>query len=112
MFKTGLVIGAAVGYVLGTRDGRERWEQIVGAARGFSSNPGVQRLTQEVNKTVSVGRERASTIANQTVEQASSTLAEKASQAKEKVAGLGKGSAEETPTTPATTPPTSTTPTS
>jgi hypothetical protein len=106
MFKTGLVIGAAVGYVLGTRDGRERYEQFVAAARGFSSNPGVQRLTEEVNKTVSVGKERATTIANQKVQQASSTLAEKASQAKEKVASVGKG-ASETPSatdTPATSP--------
>src|SRR5919108_2572270 len=107
MFKTGLVIGAAVGYVLGTRDGRERYEQILAAARGFSKNPGVQRLTDEVNKTVSVGKERATTIANQKVEQASSTLAEKANQAKQKVANVGKGSTDTTPTTP----PTPTTPT-
>jgi gas vesicle protein len=107
MFKTGLVIGAAVGYLLGTRDGRERWEQIVAAARGFSSNPGVQRLTEEVNKTVSVGKERASTIANQKVEQASSTLAEKASQAKQKVASVGKDSSSDTPDTAPTITPTS-----
>jgi hypothetical protein len=100
MFKTGLVIGAAVGYVLGTRDGRERYEQFVAAARGFSSNPGVQRLTEEVNKTVSVGRERATTIANQKVQQASSTLAEKASQAKEKVASVGKGTSDGEAATP------------
>jgi hypothetical protein len=109
MFKTGLVIGAAVGYVLGTRDGRERFEQIVAAARGFSKNPGVQRLTEEVNKTVTVGRERASTIASQKVDQATSTLAEKANQAKQRVAGAGKDTSEtpESPTTSPTIAPTS-----
>jgi hypothetical protein len=29
-FKTGLLIGAAVGYVLGAKAGRERYEQIKG----------------------------------------------------------------------------------
>ena len=100
MFKTGLLIGAAVGYVLGTRDGRQRYEQIVAAAKGFTSNPGVQRLTEEVNKTVNVGKERASTLASQTVEQASSTLAEKANQAKQKVASVGKGSSTENASAP------------
>jgi len=27
-FKTGLIIGAVAGYVLGAKDGRERYEQI------------------------------------------------------------------------------------
>jgi gas vesicle protein len=85
MFKTGLVVGFAAGYVFGTKAGRERYEQIAESVRSFSKNPGVQRLTDEVNRTVNVGKERASTVATQAVEQASSTLADTASKAREKV---------------------------
>ena len=81
MFKTGLIAGFAAGYVLGTKAGRERYEQILEAVRGVSANPGVQRLTDEVTKTVNVGKEKASEAASSAVETASSTLADKASQA-------------------------------
>jgi hypothetical protein len=70
MFKTGLVAGFAAGYILGSKAGRERFEQIRDAARQFSSNPGVQRFTNEVNKTVNLGKERAKEAASQAVETA------------------------------------------
>jgi hypothetical protein len=85
MFKTGVILGFAAGYVLGSKAGRERYDQIVEAAKGLQANPGVQRLTEEVNKTVAVGKEKAGQVANTAVEQASSTLADKAGQAKEAV---------------------------
>lgn len=34
-FRTGLLIGLAVGYYFGTRAGRERYEQIQDAFQGF-----------------------------------------------------------------------------
>lgn len=34
-FRFGLIAGLAAGYVLGTRDGRERYEQILQAAQAF-----------------------------------------------------------------------------
>ena len=42
MRKITLLIGGAVGYVLGTRAGRERYEQIVSQAKGIWENPKVQ----------------------------------------------------------------------
>jgi len=42
MKRAAFIVGAAVGYVLGTRAGRERYEQIKKAARGFAQNPAVQ----------------------------------------------------------------------
>ena len=44
LFATGL----AVGYVLGTRAGRERYEQLKAAASGFWNNPRVQRRVDQV----------------------------------------------------------------
>lgn len=46
--KAALLIGAAVGYVLGTRDGRERYEQIKSKATGMWQDPKVQQKVSEV----------------------------------------------------------------
>src|SRR4029453_7450288 len=64
------IAGFAAGYILGTKAGRERYDQISDAVRQFSRNPGVQRFTTEVNKTVNVGKERAKEAASQAVETA------------------------------------------
>ncbi len=42
MRKLILVVGLAVGYVLGTRAGRQRYEQIARAARRLKDHPTVQ----------------------------------------------------------------------
>ena len=85
-FKTGFLIGLGTGYVLGAKAGKERYQQIVEATRAFLDNPGVQRLTDEVNKTVSIGKERVTNAAGRGVEQVSGTLAEQASKARSFVA--------------------------
>jgi SLT domain-containing protein len=43
MKKISLLIGGAIGYVLGTRAGRERYEQIKNQAQAVWTNPKVQR---------------------------------------------------------------------
>ncbi|WP_433325996.1 YtxH domain-containing protein [Spirillospora sp. CA-294931] len=40
------IVGAAVGYVLGTRAGRERYEQLVRASRQVTENPTVQEKAE------------------------------------------------------------------
>jgi hypothetical protein len=40
--------GAAVGYVLGTKAGRQRYEQLAGAARQVASQPNVKQAIGEV----------------------------------------------------------------
>ncbi|MEN9620181.1 MAG: hypothetical protein RL499_374 [Actinomycetota bacterium] len=40
--------GLAVGYVLGTRAGRERYEQLKGAVQGFWNDPRVQKRVDQV----------------------------------------------------------------
>jgi hypothetical protein len=84
-FRSGLLVGLGAGYVLGAKAGRERYQQIVEATRAFLDNPGVQRLTDEVGKTVNVGKERLSSATSAKVEQVSSSLADQANKAKDLV---------------------------
>ncbi|MFI5528492.1 hypothetical protein ACIA8O_08010 [Kitasatospora sp. NPDC051853] len=42
MWKLTFVVGVGVGYVLGSKAGRERYEQLAGAARQVAQNPKVQ----------------------------------------------------------------------
>ena len=92
-FKSGFLVGLGAGYVLGTRAGQERYQQIVDAAGRLRENPGVQRLTGEVNRTVSVGKDRVA-----------ETAAAKADQAKETVASkVGSGSSSSTSSSSSTT---------
>jgi uncharacterized low-complexity protein len=89
-FRSGLLVGLGAGYVLGAKAGRERYQQIVEATRAFLDNPGVQRLTDEVGKTVNVGKERLSSATSAKVEQVSSSLADQANKAKGLVGGESK----------------------
>ncbi len=46
-FKTGLVVGGAVGYVLGAKAGRERYDQIKDLFGRAMSSPRVQSVTNK-----------------------------------------------------------------
>jgi hypothetical protein len=65
------------GYVLGTKAGQERYQQIVDAVGRLRENPSVQRLTGEVNKTVSAGKDRVAETAAAKADQAKETVASK-----------------------------------
>ncbi|MGH3646455.1 MAG: hypothetical protein ACRDTM_04670 [Micromonosporaceae bacterium] len=60
--KVMFVAGLAIGYVLGSKAGRERYEQIVRAARKVRSNPTVQEATGLVqaqgSRLISTGRDK------------------------------------------------------
>jgi hypothetical protein len=47
MKKLTILLSGAVGYVLGTRAGRERYEQIKGMATKVKDNPTVQEKAQQ-----------------------------------------------------------------
>lgn len=47
MKKLSLLVAAGVGYVLGTKAGRERYEQIRGQANRFAKDPRVQQKARE-----------------------------------------------------------------
>ena len=45
-FKRGVVVGLGVGYVLGAKAGRQRYEEIKRAWEGFVGNPSVQHAIE------------------------------------------------------------------
>ena len=47
--KLGIAVGLAAGYVLGTRAGRERYQQLTASAKRFADEPSLQRLQEELN---------------------------------------------------------------
>jgi len=52
MKKLTLLIGIGIGYVLGSRAGRERFEQIRSGARKVAGNPTVQSAATKAQETV------------------------------------------------------------
>ena len=50
--KMSLLVAAGVGYVLGARAGRGRYEQIADGARRFAGNPKVQAAAGKAQDTV------------------------------------------------------------
>ena len=78
-FRTGLVVGFGAGYVLGSRAGKERYEQIRALWGQVSSSPAVQRA---VGKTTGVAGEqgrRALSVVQQGVEKAGGAVKERLS---------------------------------
>ncbi|MER7047288.1 MULTISPECIES: YtxH domain-containing protein [Streptomyces] len=45
-YKLTFVVGLALGYVIGTRAGRERYEQLRKSARQFAQNPAVRNAAE------------------------------------------------------------------
>jgi hypothetical protein len=45
-YKLTFIVGAAFGFVLGARAGRERYEQMVQAAQRFAQNPAVRNAAE------------------------------------------------------------------
>jgi hypothetical protein len=57
-FKTGLLVGFGVGYVLGTRAGRERFEELKASWDQFVGNPSVQRMVSKGKEVVETAGQR------------------------------------------------------
>lgn len=60
-FRAGLIAGAAVGYVLGTRAGQQRYEQIKHWAGEARKHPAVAQLAHQTIGLVDAGRYVAAT---------------------------------------------------
>jgi hypothetical protein len=55
-FRIGLVIGAGVGYVLGSRAGRERYEQLKRAGAKLRRHPAVAQLNEQATAVADLAR--------------------------------------------------------
>jgi hypothetical protein len=71
MKKLTLLAGVAIGYVLGTRAGRERYEQIKAGANRLAQNPKVQAAADQAKGAVG---QQASAVVDAAKEKASSHL--------------------------------------
>jgi hypothetical protein len=67
-FRLGLLLGFAIGYVLGAKAGRERYDQIVNTCRGFMEMGGVKDVTGKVKETVGEGMTAASEAIRNTID--------------------------------------------
>ena len=97
MGKLGMVVGAAVGYVLGAKAGRERYDQLTVSARQLLDKPQVKRVVDSAPGDLGAR-----------LEQVANKAADKVHEAGDKVASSGSGTtgatagATTTTTTPAT----------
>jgi hypothetical protein len=92
--KAGLIIGMAAGYVLGTRDGRERYEQLKTQATRLMNDPRVKEKAASAQQAV---KEKTSSSTGAGSDQASGTPA---------VPPVTPATTTPPTTTPPTTPPT------
>jgi oxygen-dependent protoporphyrinogen oxidase len=93
--KAALLVGLGVGYVLGARAGRERYEQIKGTATGVWQDPAVQRRVEQAQH---VAKDKAPEVKDKVVETAKQ--ATHAATAKVKGGDQPESSADETGTPP------------
>jgi hypothetical protein len=77
MKKLTLIAGIAVGYVLGTKAGRQRYEQIRAGASKVAQNPTVQAAAGKAQEAVTHQASVAADAVKDTVSSAAATAADK-----------------------------------
>ena len=73
-FKTGFGVGLGVGYVLGARAGRERYEQMRQWAAQVTGSPAVQHAAERTRSVASESARRGLTVVQHGVEKAGSAV--------------------------------------
>lgn len=73
-FKTGLLVGFGIGYVLGAKAGRERYDELKASWDQFMGNPSVQRVVTRGKEVVETGASRGIRAVEDAEEQAKERL--------------------------------------
>ena len=73
-FKRGLIVGLGVGYVLGAKAGRERYEEIKAAWQRFTGNPTVQGVMSRGREAVEAGAEKGLHVVEESVKKATGSV--------------------------------------
>jgi hypothetical protein len=81
--KLGIAVGLAAGYVLGTRAGRERYQQLTASAKRLADDPSVKRLQEELNGLFGSAKQRVVDSTSTTVQRVSDQAADKVQQARQ-----------------------------
>jgi len=58
-FRTGLAVGLGIGFVLGARAGRERYDQLKGAYDSVRSNEKIRKVTSTADRSTAKVRRAA-----------------------------------------------------
>lgn len=94
-----LVVGLGVGYVLGARAGRERYEEIVRSARGLWNDPRVQK---QVNQAEDFVKDKAPEVAEYLSDGAKKVVRQVKGDSGSEKKSTAKSSAGKAPTTGST----------
>jgi hypothetical protein len=72
--KRGFIVGLGVGYVLGAKAGRQRYDDIMRWWQQFTGSPRVQRAAEKTKDVAAEGAKRGLTVVQQGVEKAGSAV--------------------------------------
>jgi hypothetical protein len=86
--KSGLALGLAIGYVFGTKAGRERYEQLSQSAKRLANDPSLRRLQGELGGLFNASKQQATA----TIEGTATRAADKVGEADERLADQQTGS--------------------
>jgi hypothetical protein len=86
--KSGLALGLAIGYVFGTKAGRERYEQLSQSAKRLANDPSLRRLQGELGGLFNASKQQATA----TIEGTATRAADKVQEANERLADQQTGS--------------------
>ena len=73
-FRSGLIAGFGIGYVLGAKAGRERYEQIRTLWNQVSTSPAVQRAAVKAKEAAATGTQRGFSLVQSGVERTGSAV--------------------------------------
>ncbi|MDQ3990699.1 MAG: YtxH domain-containing protein [Actinomycetota bacterium] len=76
-FKTGALVGLGIGYILGTKAGRERYDELRRSWDNFMGNPQIQQMIDRGKDVVESAQDKSLRVVQEGVEKASGTVKEK-----------------------------------